>query len=97
MSGYYKRDWNESRGDEYNHWGTSVWYFELDDAGYPVRQIELYQNGTIRKYDRSAPFDSFGMLGDQALDPEEFKPYQITPVEFERAWLLAPAVVGAEP
>ncbi len=30
MNKYYKRKWNEIRGDEYSSWGTSTWYFEVD-------------------------------------------------------------------
>lgn len=37
---YYKRRWEESRGDDHDDWGRSTWYFEVADDGYPVRQIE---------------------------------------------------------
>jgi hypothetical protein len=28
---YYKRRWDEVRGDEHNDWGPSTWYFEVGD------------------------------------------------------------------
>ncbi|TYC19040.1 hypothetical protein FXF52_38795 [Micromonospora sp. MP36] len=37
---FYRRRWNETRGDELDDWGRSLWYFEVDDDGWPVRQID---------------------------------------------------------
>lgn len=45
MSTYVKRHWNEPRGDEHDAWGTSWWYFEVDDEGRVLRQIEQYDSG----------------------------------------------------
>ena len=86
MKKYYKRNWDETRGDEYNSWGTSVWYFELDEEGYPTRQIELYENGNRLKYHSDKKFDDYGALGDQALSFDEFKEFEIEQNEFEREW-----------
>jgi hypothetical protein len=30
---FYRRRWDESRGDEFDAWGHSVWYFEVDNDG----------------------------------------------------------------
>ena len=83
---HYRREWNESRGDEYADWGTSIWYFEVDDAGNVLRQIEVYQIGRILRYDQQHLVDAFGMLADQALDPDEFAGYVVPVAEFEAAW-----------
>ncbi len=48
-SRYFRRRWDEVRGDEFDGWGHSVWYFEIDDGGYPIRQI--VDTGQGRKTD----------------------------------------------
>ena len=48
---YFKRNWNETRGDQYDSWGKSVWFFETDNNGEVLRQIEVYDNGKVLKYD----------------------------------------------
>ncbi len=47
---YFKRPWKRTRGDSYDHWGNSIWYFETKDNGGVLRQIEVYENGPINKY-----------------------------------------------
>jgi len=42
---YYKRRWNESRGDDFARWGASDWYFEVGPDGWPVRQLERIPGG----------------------------------------------------
>src|SRR5690242_1847415 len=36
-SRFFRRRWAESRGDEFDGWGHSVWYFEVGEDGWPVR------------------------------------------------------------
>lgn len=83
---YFKRNWDEKRSDKYESWGTSVWYLEVNEDGMPVRQMEVYQNGKILKYDSSNCADKYGGLANQEIDLAEFKPYQITETEFEIQW-----------
>ncbi|WP_460666457.1 hypothetical protein [Kribbella swartbergensis] len=45
MALYFRRSWHETRGDDHDDWGTSEWYFEIDDAGWVSRQVEIYENG----------------------------------------------------
>jgi len=78
---YYKRQWNETRGGEYDNWGTSMWYFEIDEDGYPNKQIEKYEKGKVLKYDLENMEDKFGSLGDQSIDFEEFAEFEITKEE----------------
>jgi len=42
---YYKINWDETRGDEYDGWGKSIRFLELNDQYYPTRQLEIYDNG----------------------------------------------------
>jgi hypothetical protein len=83
---YYKRQWREKRCDEYANWGTSIWYFEIDEKGYPNRQIEKYDNGKVLKYDLENMEDEFGGLGDQIIEIEEFSEFEITKEEFTKEW-----------
>ncbi|GAB3930558.1 hypothetical protein [Mucilaginibacter myungsuensis] len=83
---YYKRKWDELRGDEQDHWGTSIWYFEVGDDDYPTRQIEVYEHGPKLKYDVINLEDSYGGLSEVALDKDEFKDHLITKEQFESVW-----------
>lgn len=48
MGRFFRRAWDESRGDRYDGWGTSDWYFELDDEGYP-RMVRAPKGRPMRK------------------------------------------------
>ncbi|HEY3496075.1 MAG TPA: hypothetical protein VGK73_15360 [Polyangiaceae bacterium] len=88
---YFKRRWDEPRGDEHDSWGSSTWYFEVNDDGYPVRQLEQYELGTVRKYDKIHSDDELGGLSEVALDFDEFRPFEIDAAAFEAAWSSPPA------
>ena len=83
---YFKRPWDELRGDEYDSWGTSVWYFEVGEDDYVTRQITVYQNGQICKYDEAFIEDEHGGLSEKPLDIEDFVDYKISKDEFELLW-----------
>lgn len=81
---FFKRYWQESTGGEATaDWGTSTWYFEVDSEFFPVRQVILFENGNLLRYDQKHLQDQYGGLADQALDPIEFEPYGIPYEEFE--------------
>jgi hypothetical protein len=83
---YFKRHWDENRGDGHADWGTSIWYFEGQPDMWPSHQIEVYANGTVLKYDRAHIQDGFGGLSETALDAVEFAPFAISRDEFEQVW-----------
>jgi hypothetical protein len=89
---YFKRRWDESRGDEYDSWGASTWYFEVGDDGYAVRQLERYDHGEILKYDETHLDDEFGGLGEKALELDDFAPFEIDRQEFESVWSSSTAM-----
>ena len=86
MAQYFKRDWDEPRGDAHADWGTSTWYFETAPDMWPSRQIEVYANGTVLQYDQEHIEDKYGALSEAPLDAEELAPFEITQEEFERVW-----------
>ena len=83
---YYKRHWDESRGDKYDHWGSATYFFEADDDGSVVRQVEIYQGGRILRYCEEHPKDDYGMLTDQPLDIGDFQAFEISQDQFDLAW-----------
>lgn len=84
MTKYYKMHWDERRGDEFDSWGTSMWYFEVGIDRFPIRQIELYENGNRLKYHSGKVFDDYGRLGDQAMELNELQ--EIKKDEFDLEW-----------
>ena len=83
---YYKRNWDELRGDEFDFWGASLWYFECGEDDYVVRQIEVYSNGTVLKYDENHEEDLYGGLSEAPLELNEFAEFEISSEEFEQVW-----------
>lgn len=83
---YYRRPWKETRGDAFDSWGESMWFFEVDDLGNVTRQVEQYDNGTTLGYGPDLEQDAWGFLTFEALDLAEFEPYRIEADEFEAAW-----------
>lgn len=83
---YYKRQWQETTGDELTDvWGFSCFYFENDDQSRVTRQLQVFENDQILKYDTEYVEDKSGGLAEAPLD-EDFAPYEITKEEFEQAW-----------
>jgi hypothetical protein len=85
---FYRRRWDDSRGDEFDGWGPSVWYFEVGNDGWPVRQVEVYDSGPVLRYGPGHEQDRYGGLGEASLDDpdEDWSPFAITQEAFERAW-----------
>jgi hypothetical protein len=84
---YYKWFWNETTGEPLTDaWGTSVYYIETGDDNFPTRQLVIYENGTVLKYDSENLDDEYGGLGDQPVDTEEFASLKIDADEFEQLW-----------
>ena len=83
---YFKRYWAELRGDAHNDWGSSHWFFETDDTGVVERQIEVYDSGPTLRYNQSRQEDEYGALSEHPLDLAEFAAFEVSQIEFERAW-----------
>lgn len=84
---YFKYQWNETTGEETtDSWGYSIFYFETDSEFYPLRQIQLFENGNALKYDTEYFDDKLGGLADQPIDPEFFDGEKISKEEFEEIW-----------
>ncbi len=80
------RPWNETRGDQYDGWGTSWWYFEVADDGQVTRQIEVYESGALLRYDVKWDVDAYGGLTTERLDLSESAYLDILGQDFEQVW-----------
>lgn len=86
MPTYLKRHWNELRGDAHHAWGTSWWYFEVDDKSWVLRQIEQYESGMRLRYDKHYTEDEFGGLAEKPLDLSLPGYSTISSQDFETMW-----------
>lgn len=83
---YLKIKWPESRGDQYDDWGTSTWLVEIDESNNTTRHIEVYSNGNRLKYSSDHKEDKFGKLNDQVLDENELGAEMLSKTEYEKEW-----------
>ena len=84
---YFKKNWEETTGDELtDDWGVSIFYFETDDSLNVFKQIQIFENGNILKYDELNNEDEFGAMADQSLEEEEFLDFEIPKEEFYNIW-----------
>lgn len=87
MMFYYKRPWDDSTGDPLSDsWGTSIFYFEVDESGDVLRQIQAFESGRKLKYSLNYLEDEFGKLSEVSLEFEEYKEFRIDQQEFEALW-----------
>ncbi|TMR98363.1 hypothetical protein EJK15_13545 [Nonomuraea basaltis] len=82
MVRFFRRPWDDDRGDEFASWGTSVFYLAVDASGEVRRQVEVYASGVVLDYDEQHDEDRYGGLTYAELDLEEFAPFEITEREF---------------
>ncbi len=76
-------------------WGDCARYIEIGDDRYAVRQVEVYSDGHMLRYDRSHWCDRFGQLfgclfshKQKAIDSRRGAEV-IDSQEFERVWHAA--------
>jgi hypothetical protein len=83
---YYKRHFDEPRTEQSDLWGTCDYYFETNQEGEVLRQIEVYENGKRLKYSEQIIEDEFGFLADQPIDLLDFEKFAINKSDFESQW-----------
>lgn len=84
---WYRRRWEESRGDAFASWGATTYFFEVGPDGWPLRQVEVYDDGPTLRYGPDHPEDEFGQLGHDRLDRDEnWTPWTIPVEVFSEAW-----------
>ena len=83
---YFTQIWDENRDDEYVSWGTSIWYFETNDADEVLKQITVYKSEKVLKYSEDNQEDEFGGLCEGALTIDDCDGDVITKEEFYALW-----------
>ena len=87
---YYEIEMEDGGEGPTANWGRSfTLLYEVDEAGWVVRQIEIYNKGRALFYDQDHAADEFGELYDQPISGDNrrvIQPYRITRNHFERAW-----------
>jgi hypothetical protein len=76
-------------------WGGTTHYLEVGDDQRAVRQVDVYDNGNVLRYDRFHQWDGYGMLLDLKFSRKPkwaaFFPgaEMISGDDFERVWRSA--------
>jgi hypothetical protein len=75
-------------------WGRYTCYAEIGEDLRLVRQVNVYENGSMLSYDRRHWVDEFGMLGDARINRNRKQgrwgqSEEITAAEFESVWKAA--------
>jgi hypothetical protein len=83
---HYKRRWENGMGDKEADWGCSDVYFEAAQDGTVTRQVVIYEDGSVLKYDPDRIQDRFGALSRMPLETAEYSPFRISSEDFESAW-----------
>src|SRR5579859_5013876 len=68
-------------------WGQSAIYYETNEEGFVIRQIQLFEAGQVLAYDSSHYFDDFGRLEGSDIWAAQPQTVSITEKEFCRVWM----------
>ncbi len=69
-------------------WGDPTYWLEVNDCGDAERQLEVYPNGNVLRYDRDHPKDEYSELSIMVVDGDEewWAPWEISKEEFDAQW-----------
>jgi Cysteine-rich CPCC len=83
----FKRHWNETSGNpKTDSWGTADYYFETSKTGVVLKQIVIYGNGKILKYNNLNEEDAFGGLSEADLDLTDSAYLPLSKNDFFALW-----------
>ena len=70
------------------NWGQAMYWLEVNDRGDAERELQVYPNGNVLRYDREHAEDEYGALAIMVIDGDEdvWVPHEITKDEFEVQW-----------
>ena len=80
--GHHLADWG----------GDPTYWLEVNERGDAERELAVYPNGNVLRYDRAHEKDEYGALSMMVIDgnDEWWAPYEITKDKFEEQWCLRP-------
>ena len=85
-SRYFRRRWEESRGDAWDSWGRCVYLFEVDSEGRATRQVEEYDHGPTLRYGDGHAEDEHGFLTTEPFEAAEWERFEVSADTFADAW-----------
>jgi hypothetical protein len=59
---HFKAPGRFTRGPLVREWGRISMYVEVGDDQRAIRQVDVFDNGNVLRYDRSHQWDNYGML-----------------------------------
>jgi hypothetical protein len=86
VSKYYRRGWDESRGDAWDSWGRCVYLFEVGADGRAMRQVEQYEGGPTLRYGEGHEEDEHGFLTSEPFPLAEWAQFEVSGETFAEAW-----------
>jgi hypothetical protein len=77
-----------------SEWGTFTRYTEVAEDLRTQRQVDLFENGNMLRYDREHWVDGYGMLGDARINRNRLagpwgKAEEVPKEEFQSLWVEA--------
>jgi hypothetical protein len=80
---------HHSRG--VNWGGDPTYWLEVNERGDAERELQVYPNGTVLRYDLAHWEDEYGALSVMVIDSEEnsWAGLEITKDEFEEQWRIS--------
>jgi hypothetical protein len=97
---YFRRTDEGHHARGVNWGGDPTYWLEVNERGDAERELQVYPNGNVLRYDRAHPRDEYGGLAVMVVDGDEvvWVAYEVTREEFEEQWRAhAPPNRGAEP
>jgi hypothetical protein len=85
---YFKRTSEGYHAPGVDWGGDPTYWLEVNERGDAERQLDVYPNGNVLRYDRSHPEDEYGALCVMVIDgdEEQWAAYEISRKEFEEQW-----------
>jgi hypothetical protein len=79
-----------------NWGGDPTYWLEVNQRGDAERELQVYPNGNVLRYDREHPDDEYGALSIMVVDGDEelWAAYEITREEFEEQWRTRARLIG---
>ncbi len=88
----------KDEGQHLADWGGDPTYWlEVNERGHAERELAIYPNGNVLRYDRAHEKDEYGALSEMVVDGNEnwWAPFEIAQAEFEQQWSLRPRSISS--
>jgi hypothetical protein len=83
---YFQWEWKKPRGDEYDSWGASTYFFETSPGGEVLRELRVFEHGKVLKHRPDHREDIYGQMAHALHAIDKFSHLEIPAHIFENAW-----------